>query len=230
MMAGGKSGGAQPGKAGGVGRAAALAAGLLLTLPLSPAAAFAMPAAPAPSAQEAAALQQIAAYLNSIHTMTARFTQVSSDGRTAGGWLWLERPGRMRFEYDPPSPILLIANRFYIYYIDKALAQVSQIGLQSTPAWFLLRDPVRFDDKLAVTGFEPGPNFLRVTLIERDHPDLGSLTMTFSRDPMRLRQWTIIDRAGKATTVSLSQEQFGMALDPHLFQYRNPYTGRSTEP
>jgi outer membrane lipoprotein-sorting protein len=229
MTAGGKGDGVKDGKSGG--RAAVLAAGLAAALVMPPAiACAAVPAPAAPSPQEGADLQQIAAALNRIHTMTARFTQVSSDGRTAGGWLWLERPGRMRFEYDPPSPILLIANRFYVYYIDKELAQVSQVGLKSTPAWFLLRDPIRFDDELAVTGFRSYPSWLQLTVMERDHPDLGSLTMTFSRAPLLLRQWTIIDREGKATTVSLSQEQFGMALDPSLFQYRNPYTGRSTEP
>lgn len=213
---------------GGGWRAAAFA--IVAALTAAPAIALAAPQVAAQNPQESAALQRIAAYLNSIHTMTARFAQVSSGGRTAGGWLWLERPGRMRFEYDPPSPILLIADRFYLYYIDKQLAQVSQIGLQSTPAWFLLRDPIRFDDKLAVTAFQSDPRFLRVTVIERAHPDLGALTMTFSRAPLRLRQWTIVDRQDRTTTVTLSQEQFGMALAPDLFQYRNPYTGRSTEP
>jgi outer membrane lipoprotein-sorting protein len=229
VTAGEKSGGRKR-KAGALSRTALLVAALAaVTLP--PVGAFA--AAPTPavlSAQDKAELQQIAAALNAIHTMTARFEQVSSDGRTAGGWLWLDRPGRMRFEYDPPSPILLIANRFYIYYIDKALAQVSQVGLQSTPAWFLLRDPIRFDDKLVITRFASSPYWLQVTVVERKHPDLGSLTMTFSRTPLMLRQWTIVDPEGRTTTVSLSQEQFGMALNPDLFQYRNPYTGRTTEP
>lgn len=188
------------------------------------------PPAAALTAQDMADLRRIAGYLNGIRTMAARFRQVSSDGSSATGSLWMARPGRMRFEYDPPSPILLIADRFYVYYIDKELAQVSQIGLKSTPAWFLLRDPIRFDDELAVTGFRSGPYWLQVTVVEREHPDLGALTMTLSRDPLRLRQWTIVDREGKMTTVSLSQEQFGMVLDPGLFQYRNPYTGRSTEP
>jgi outer membrane lipoprotein-sorting protein len=228
VAAGGTGGRARRGTTGG--RAVAFAAGLALVALMPPMAAFAAAPTPAISAAEAAELQQIAAALNAVHTMTARFTQVSSDGRSASGWLWLERPGRMRFEYDPPSPILLIANRFYLYYIDKELAQVSQVGLKSTPAWFLLRDPIRFDDELAVTGFRSGPYWLQVTVVERKHPDLGALTMTFSRDPLRLRQWTIVDREGKMTTVTLSHEQFGMALDPHLFQYRNPYTGRSTEP
>lgn len=229
MAAGGRNGGAKRGKAGGAGAAAFTVALAAAALAL-PAGALAAAPAAASSAQEQADLQRIAAYLNGIHTMTARFSQISSDGRTSGGRLWLERPGRMRFEYDPPSPILLIADRFYVYYIDKQLAEVSQIGLKSTPAWFLLRDPIRFDSSLAVTAFEARPDFLRFTVIERAHPDLGSLTMTFSRAPLALRQWTIVDREGKTTTVSLSGEQFGMALPPDLFQYRNPYTGRATQP
>jgi outer membrane lipoprotein-sorting protein len=231
MTAGGNGGGAKRGKAGMIGRAAVLAAALALAMTAPSAIAFA--AAPAPaalSAQDEADLQRIAAYLNSIHTMTARFTQVTSDGHAASGRLWLERPGRMRFEYDPPSPILLIADRFYVYYVDRELAQVSQIGLKATPAWFLLRDPIRFDEGLALTGFASGPDSVRVTVGEREHPELGALTMIFSHAPLRLRQWSIVDREGKTTTVSLSQEQFGMALDPNLFQYRNPYTGRATEP
>src|SRR5439155_16556616 len=102
------------------------------------------------------------AYLNGIHTMTARFRQHSSDGGAASGSLWLARPGRMRFEYDPPSPILLIADRFYVYYVDKQLAEMSKVGLKSTPAWFLLREPITFDD-LVVTRLERGANSLEIT-------------------------------------------------------------------
>ena len=105
--------------------------------------------------QDNADLQRIAAYLNGIRTMYARFRQVSAGGGGAAGQVWMERPGRMRFEYDLPSPILLIADRFYVYYIDKELAQMSQVGLKSTPAWFLLRDPITFSD-LVVTRFERG--------------------------------------------------------------------------
>jgi outer membrane lipoprotein-sorting protein len=128
----------------------------------------------------------------------------------------------MRFEYDPPSPILLIADRFYVYYVDKELVQMSKVGLKSTPAWLLLRDPITFDD-LVVTRFERGANTLRVTVVENAEPDHGSLTMVFSSPPLALRQWTIVDQQRKATTVSLSNEQFGMALDPKLFVYQDPF-------
>lgn len=179
------------------------------------------------TAQDHADLQRIASYLNSIGTMTARFHQYSANGGTASGWLWMERPGRMRFQYDPPSPILLLADRFYVYYVDQQLAEVSQVGLKSTPAWFLLRAPVSFDG-LVVTRFERGDNLLRVTVVDPAAPDNGSLTMVFTDQPLALRQWTIVDQQHHVTTVSLSQQQFGMALDPNLFVYQNPYSSRRT--
>ncbi|MGH7031487.1 MAG: LolA family protein [Stellaceae bacterium] len=209
----------------GFGRWALAVAGLAMALLLAPGAGRAdPPRQPAAlSAQDHADLQRVAMYLNSIGTMTARFDQHTANGGIAAGWLWMERPGRMRFQYDPPTPILLIADRFYVYYIDTQLAQMSEVGLKFTPAWFLLRVPISFDD-LIVTRFERGDNSLRITIVDPKAPDNGSLTMTFTDQPLALRQWTIVDQRGHVTTVSLSQEQFGMALDPNLFVYRNPYT------
>jgi outer membrane lipoprotein-sorting protein len=172
--------------------------------------------------QDAADLRRISAYLNGIHTMTARFRQHSSGGGAASGSLWLARPGRMRFEYDLPSPILLIADRFYVYYVDKQLAEMSKVGLKSTPAWFLLREPITFDD-LVVTRLERGANSLGITVVDPGEPDNGSLTMLFTSQPPALRQWTIVDQQRKSTTVSISDVQFGVALDPELFVYRDPF-------
>jgi outer membrane lipoprotein-sorting protein len=184
------------------------------------------PAAVAMTAQDTADLRRISAYLNGIHTMTARFRQHSSGGGAASGSLWLARPGRMRFEYDPPSPILLIADRFYVYYVDKELSEMSKVGLKSTPAWFLLREPITFDD-LVVTRLERGANGLGITVVDPAEPDNGSLTMVFTSQPAALRQWTIVDQQRKTTTVSISDIQFGVALDPELFVYRDPFaTGR----
>jgi outer membrane lipoprotein-sorting protein len=192
----------------------------------APLGASAMGAVPPPAAaltaQDTADLRRISAYLTGIRTMAARFRQIASDGSAVTGSLWMARPGRMRFEYDPPSPILLIADQFYVYYVDKQLAQMSKVGLKSTPAWFLLRDPITFDD-LLVTRFERGANLLRVTVVSPAEPDNGSLTMVFSNEPLALRQWTIVDRQRRATTVSIYDAQFGVALDPGLFVYRDPY-------
>jgi outer membrane lipoprotein-sorting protein len=186
-------------------------------------------AAPGPSAvplgaeEEERTLARVADYLNGIHTMTARFTQIAQNGSVATGFLWVERPGRMRFQYDPPSPIVLLADRFYVYFIDRQLEQVSQEWLPSTPAWFLLRDHIGFGDGVIVTRFERGPASLRITVVEKEKPSLGTLTMVFGENPVELSGWTIVDAEGKTTTVSISNAQFGMALDPRLFQYQSPY-------
>ena len=213
-------------------RRATLGAFLAVTLvPLSSATAATAPPVAALTLQDSADLQRIAAYLSGIRTMYAKFQQVSAGGGRATGQLWMARPGRMRFEYDPPSPILLLADMFYVYYVDKELVQMSKVGLKSTPAWLLLRDPVTFSD-LIVTRFERSANTIKLTVVEKAEPDNGSLTMVFNDNPLALRQWSIVDQQHKTTTVSLYDERFGVALDPKLFVYQDPYAAarRQYEP
>jgi outer membrane lipoprotein-sorting protein len=201
-----------------------LAAALVLMLSLVGAAAAAVPASAVLTPDDNLVLQRVAAYLNSIHTLTAKFTQVGTT-RASTGRLWVSRPGRMRFEYDPPVPILLLADTINVYYLDKQLQETQQVGLKTTPAWLLLRDPVSFGSDVIVTGFEHQGSTIRVTVVERARPDDGSLTMVFADNPVTLRGWTILDQRGRTTTISLSDMQFGMALDPMLFQYQNPFPG-----
>jgi outer membrane lipoprotein-sorting protein len=185
-------------------------------------------AAPAPaplSPQDTLDLTRVAAYLNGIRTMTARFSQVTGTGARSSGRMWVARPGKMRFEYDPPNPITLLADSFYVYYWDKELQQVSKVGLKSTPAWFFLRDPINFGADVIVTQFAHLNHVIRIRVVQSASPDDGSLTMFFSDDPLVLRQWTVVDQQGKTTTVTLSDLQYGMALDPNLFQYRDPNAG-----
>ena len=199
---------------------------LLLLAALLPAAAPAVAAPPVPARltqEDTAELARLADYLNNITTMTARFEQLSGNGGAASGHLWIDRPGRMRFEYDPPSPILLIADNFYVYYVDRQLAEMSQIGLKATPAWFLLRPRIAFDDNLLVTRFERGADVWRVTVVERAKPEEGTLTMVFGDHPLQLRGWTIVDQQGKRTNIYLSDARFGMPLDQDLFRYKSPF-------
>jgi outer membrane lipoprotein-sorting protein len=189
---------------------------LLLFGAPSEASAAALPP-PAPlTAQDTAELQKIATYLDGIPTMTARFSQ-ATNGSAATGYFWVSRPGKMRFQYDPPNELLLLADAFYVYSWDPDLKQMSRVGLKSTPAWFLLREPISFTDGVVVTRFEHSGNTVRVTVVETAEPDAGSLTMVFTENPLTLRQWTVVDQQGKVTNVGLSEVQYGMALDPKLF-------------
>jgi outer membrane lipoprotein-sorting protein len=204
-------------------RCPAMAAALLLLLGATVVRAAPVPAALTP--QVTLELQRIAAYLNGIRTMTARFQQVANNGGVSTGHLWVARPGRMRFEYDPPTPITLLADSASVYYWDKQLNQTSKYELRQTPAWFFLRDPISFGPDVVVTRFDRFGGGVRVTVVESAQADAGSLTLDFSENPVTLRQWTVIDQQGKRTVVGLSDLQFGMALDPKLFQYQYLYTG-----
>ena len=204
-------------------RCRALGAALVLLAPTIAAATAPVPAVLTP--QDTLQLQRIAAYLNGIRTMTARFRQVANNGGVSAGKLWVARPGRMRFEYDPPAPITLIADATYVYYWDKELKEASKYELRSTPAWFLLRDPISFGSDVVVTRFEHVGAAVAVAVVESAQPDAGSLTLVFTENPLSLRQWIVVDQQGKTTTVMVSDLQFGMALDPMLFQYQSLFTG-----
>jgi outer membrane lipoprotein-sorting protein len=201
----------------------ALGAALLLSMAAN--AALAAPAPAVLSAQDTLELQRIAAYLNGIRTMTARFQQIANNGGLSTGQVWVARPGRMRFEYEPPNAITLLADATNVYYWDKQLNQISKYDLRSTPAWFFLRDPISFGADVIVTRFEHAGAVARVTVVETEQPDAGSLTLVLSENPLTLRQWTVVDQQAKTTTVTLSGLQFGMALDPKLFQYQYLFTG-----
>lgn len=201
---------------------ASCAALLLLAVP--PAIAASPPPAAVLNPPDTLALQKIAAYLDGIHTMTAKFTQATAGGGAATGYVWLARPGKMRFQYDPPNELLLLADTFYLYSWDPDLRQMTKVGLKSTPAWFLLRQPISFTDGVIVTRFEHSGNTVRVSVVEAAEPDAGSLTMVFTENPLVLRQWTVVDQRGRVTNVALSEVQYGMALDPKLFQYSDPYS------
>jgi outer membrane lipoprotein-sorting protein len=204
-------------------RCAAIGAALFFFfgMPVASAAPVAAPLTP----QATLVLQRIAAYLNGIRTMTAKFQQVAGNGAVTSGDLWVSRPGRMRFQYNPPDPIILLADATSVYYWDKQLNQISKYDLRQTPAWFLLRDPISFGPDVTVTQFQEVGNVAQVTVVETAQPDAGSLTLVFTENPLVLRQWIVVDQQGKTTRVGLSDLQFGMALDPRLFQYQDLFTG-----
>jgi outer membrane lipoprotein-sorting protein len=171
---------------------------------------------------DAADLQRIQDYLNNIRTLQSRFEQISNDGGVATGTLYLSRPGKMRVEYDPPVPILLVATDNRIWYYDKKLQQVSFFDLRDTPAWFLLQENVRFGGDITVSNLERGPGTIRVTVNEARNPSLGRATLVFSDHPLELRKWQIVDAQRKQVTVTLDNPHYGAPLSPNLFYWTDP--------
>ncbi|WP_119165161.1 LolA family protein [Algihabitans albus] len=165
-------------------------------------------------------LERLESHLRSIGTLEARFIQVSSDGGFARGTLWLDRPGKMRFEYDPPVPILMIANGLELLYYDRELEQPTFVPLWQTPLWLVLKEEATLSDGIEVMGFRRSPAELSVRVRDAGAPDGGELVLRFAEQPLSLLGWTVIDAQGIATEVSLVDPLWGVAVDSARFESR----------
>ncbi len=175
------------------------------------------------SASERADVARIQEYLNAIRTVRARFTQTSSNGQVAEGELYISRPGRLRIEYDPPVPVLIVSDGTWLIYFDRELQQVSHLPLGSTPADILTKADIALSgDDLTITGFEAKAGLLRVSLVRTKDPLSGRVTLVFNENPVILRQWTIVDAQGVETHVSLDATRFDVPLNPNLFRFEDP--------
>ncbi len=175
-----------------------------------------------PTAQDKADLARIETYLNNLKALKARFLQVAPDGAISQGTAWLERPGRMRFQYDPPSPLLLVAGHGLVVFHDKSLNQTSNIPIGQTPLGILLSDNLKLSGDVTVTGMQRLPGQIQVSLVRTASPGDGTLTLIFADNPLALRQWTVLDAQRQETRVTLFNAELGGSFDPKLFEFIDP--------
>jgi outer membrane lipoprotein-sorting protein len=169
---------------------------------------------------ESAALKKAETYLNGISTLKARFLQVNPDGGSVEGDVYLSRPGRMRLVYDPPTPMLLVADGAFLIYVDTEMKDASHIDLNDTPAGILLKENLSFaDPAVKVNGVKQGAGTAEVTVSMTKDPAAGKLTLVFSDAPFELRQWRVVDAQNKEVTVTLFDAKLGVPLDKALFRY-----------
>ncbi len=177
-----------------------------------------------PTPQDRADLTRIEGALDNLRTLKAHFLQVAPDGRLSEGTAWLERPGRMRFEYNPPAPFLLIANHGLLVFQDKSLAQTSNIPLSRTPLGILLAEHVKLSGDITVTGMQRQPGQIQASLTRTDSPGEGTLTLIFADQPLALRQWIVLDAQRQETRVTLYNIELGGQFDQTLFDVlASPY-------
>jgi outer membrane lipoprotein-sorting protein len=184
---------------------------------------LAAPAAAAPlNEADRADLARAEAYLNDMKTISGKFVQVAPDGSLSEGRMWLSRPGRLRFEYAPPTPILVVADGIFIVYHDMELGQVDRVPIDATPLSVLLSEKVKLSDEVTVRAVQRGPGTLRIALYATKRPEDGEIVLVFGDKPLQLRQWQIVDARGGTTTVTLSQLEFNQPLVNRLFVFTDP--------
>lgn len=161
---------------------------------------------------------QIEQYFNGIKSLKARFVQSNPNGSVVQGTLYVRRPGRMRFEYDAPSQLKIVADGRQVTMWDNATRDFGQWPIGWTAASFLVKDPLVLSGDLQVEKLERVNGMLEATMSQARKPQEGKVIVRLGENPLLLRGWTIVDNRGNRVTVSLSDMQTGLQLADSLFK------------
>ncbi len=174
-----------------------------------------------------AGVPEVERYLNSIRTGQARFVQNNPNGSVVQGTLYLSRPGRMRFEYDAPSQLKIVADGTQVTMWDPANRDFGQWPIGWTAASFLVKEPLLLSGDITVESNQRTPDgLLALTLVQTRKPQEGKIVIRLSENPMQLRGWSVIDNRGNRVDVSLTELKTGMQLASSLFKYDGPDAGK----
>lgn len=191
---------------------------------LAGAAAFAM-ARPAQAQQ--LSLAQISNYLNQLQTATGGFTQINADGTLSTGQIYIKRPGRIRFEYNPPDDSLVMAGGGQVAVFDpRSNVPPERFPLNQTPLKVILERNVDLTRTNMVTQQSSDGTTTTIRVQDPDNPGLGNIQLVFTADPIELRQWIITDDIGAQTTVILNDLQSGGAISDIQFNILNEMNKR----
>ena len=163
-------------------------------------------------------LNDISAYLNKLQTAKGEFTQINDDGSISTGTIYIKRPGKVRFEYNPPETALVVAgSNTVVIYDSKSNQPPESYPLNRTPLSIILARNVNLGAANMVTGHSFDGTATVVTAQDPANPEYGNIQMKFTGNPVELRQWIINDGNGSQTTVVLGDLQRGGSLPDRLF-------------
>ena len=170
-------------------------------------------------AKQRALADRVSTYLSSIRQLHGNFVQVAPDGSKSEGEFFLQKPGKVRFDYDSPSRIDIIADGSSVVVRDRKLATQDVYPLSQTPLRFLLADRIDLLKDATVTAVSADDTYVTV-LVEEKHAVIGTskLMMMFGAKDFQLKQWIVTDPQGYDTTVALSNLDTAKRPDPDMFR------------
>jgi outer membrane lipoprotein-sorting protein len=171
--------------------------------------------------QDVGDLNRISAYLNSITSLQASFVQVGPNGELDQGMVYARKPGRLRFEYAPPSPYLIVSDGVTIAVANSKLRTVDRYPLVENPLNIILREGIDLARDQRITALERQAGTLRVTAAEKSGPLKGQVTLIFAWPAAELRQWIITDAQGLQTMIALKNTKTEVDLPASLFVLRD---------
>ena len=171
-----------------------------------------------PLSAEKITLGALSAYLNGLTTFQANFTQISADSSLSTGALYIKRPGRVRFEYDPPNNALVLAAGGQLAIFDpKGNLEPESYPLSKTPLSLILADTINLAEDKMVTGHEYDGISTILTVQDPNFSERGIIRLVFTGPVPQLRQWLIQDQNGDQTVVVLNDMETHLSLPEGLF-------------
>ncbi len=175
--------------------------------------------------EQIADLKRVSAALNAVQTIQAHFLQIAPDGNAEQGTVYVRKPGRVRFEYNAPNPVLVISDGSTLAVQNSALKTTDRYPLVNSPLQILLGTNVDLttDSHIIAVNHEPG--LVSITARQDSGPAQGKITILFSDPAMELRQWEVVDAQGGHTLITLRDVRTDVQPDPKLFviQEQNPF-------
>lgn len=171
-----------------------------------------------PAAAQSVNAAPINAYLQQLRTAQGRFSQTNPNGSKQTGTFRLSKPGRIRFDYDSPKGALVVADGNWVGVFDpKSNRNPTRYPLQNTPLQMLLRDSISLAEPGLVLGAIKDARGTHITVVDPRAPKEGRLVMTFSENPIQLREWEVITKTGQRTKVALTELRTGGTIERNIF-------------
>jgi outer membrane lipoprotein-sorting protein len=168
--------------------------------------------------EERGVLTEISTRLSAVDTMDGEFVQYNPDGQQLQGKFYIARPGKVRFQYDPPTTVQVIADGKSVLVFDKKLQTYDIWPLSQTPLRLLLDKSLDLSTSDKVTRVGVAPDLVEIELQDETKFSSGTLNLIFEREGYQLRQWTVTDRQGLQTMVALYNVETGKELPSDLFK------------
>lgn len=167
-------------------------------------------------------IERVERYLGDIQSLTANFIQRAPDGSVTEGKLTLLRPGKLRFEYQPGVPILVVADGSTLTFVDYSVKQVTRWPISDTPLGVLVAKKIELRGKLQATASRDPGGLLRVKVIDPKRKDQGFITLLFENQPLTLKAWEVTDPQGLETRVTLLDTAYNVDVSNKSFTFKDP--------
>ncbi len=161
-------------------------------------------------------------YLNSFQDLEGHFVQIGPSGRYTSGRFFLSRPGRVRFEYEPPSPLMIVADGTWVSIENRKLKTSEHYPLSVTPLKIILARNINLLKDADITHVFRDESRVTLTLHDKGSSKNGQITLVFQSEDMALKEWVVVDGQGFQTRISVSDLVTGIKQNPKLFFIKKP--------